>query len=308
MDTALMTTTSAEDGSFSFANVPYGTWLVREIQQPEGFILNETVFDVVITENAQVIEIDIVNEFIRGNITLTKVDADYPENKLSGATFEVYKDNNADGAIDDGDELIGSMAEKETGIYEMKDLIYGQYLVKETVAPEGFLLDEGVYAVKISVNGETYVVENKAGVGFINNAQVGKIRIEKTSEDGAVEGFTFKVEGTDITGKAFSQEFVTNENGEIIIEDLRIGDYVISEVANDKTEKYVLPDDVTVTVHADKTVVAKFHNELKPVIPDNPKTGDNSNMALWAALAVLSLAGVGITGFITFKKRKKEDE
>jgi len=31
-------------------------------------------------------------------------------------------------------------------------------------------------------------------------------------------------------------------------------------------------------------------------------------MALWAALAVLSLAGVGITGFITFKKRKKEDE
>ena len=308
IDTALMTTTSAEDGSFSFANVPYGTWLVREIQQPEGFILNETVFDVVITENAQVIEIDIVNEFIRGNITLTKIDADYPENKLTGATFDVYKDVNADGVIDDGDELMGSMAEKETGIYEMKDLISGQYLVKETVAPEGFLLDEGIYAVKITANGETYVVENKAGVGFINNAQVGKIRIEKTSEDGVVEGFTFKVEGTDITGKAFSQEFVTNENGEIIIEDLRIGNYVISEVANDKSEKYVLPDDVTVTVHADKTVVAKFHNELKPVIPDNPKTGDNSNMALWAALAVLSLAGVGITGFITFKKRKKEDE
>ena len=80
--------------------------------------------------------------------------------------------------------------------------------------------------------------------------------------------FTFKVEGTDITGKAFSQEFVTNEDGEILIEGLRIGDYVISEVATDKTDKYVLPDDVTVTVHADKTVVAKFHNELKPVIPD----------------------------------------
>ena len=70
----------------------------------------------------------------------------------------------------------------------------------------------------------------------------------------------------------------------------------------------MLPDDVTVTVHEDKTVVAKFHNELKPVIPDNPKTGDSSNMALWAALAVLSISGVGITGFITFKKRKKEDE
>ena len=40
----------------------------------------------------------------------------------------------------------------------------------------------------------------------------------------------------------------------------------------------------------------------------NPKTGDNSNIALWATLAVLSLAGIGITGFVTFKKRKKEDE
>ena len=37
-----------------------------------------------------------------GDITLTKVDADYPENKLSGATFEVYKDNNVDGVIDEG--------------------------------------------------------------------------------------------------------------------------------------------------------------------------------------------------------------
>ena len=189
----------------------------------------------------------------------------------------------------------------------MMDLRYGYYLIKETVAPAGFLLDEGVYAVFVETNGTTYIVENEAGVGFINNAQTGKIRIEKTSEDGVVEGFTFKVEGTDITGRAFSQEFVTNENGEIIIEGLRVGDYVISEVANEKTEKYTLPDDITVTVLADKTVVAKFHNELKPVVPDNPKTGDNSNIALWATLAVLSLAGVGITGFITFRK-KKEDE
>ena len=414
-ETALMITTSAEDGFFSFENIPYGEWIVREIAQPVGFVLDETAYDVVIKEDGQVIEIEIVNEYIMGDIILTKVDAEYPDNKLSGATFEIYKDVNADGVIDEGDELLGNLAEKENGVYEMLDLYYGHYLVRETVAPEGFLqdegvysvfidtdekvyvieneagvgfinkpikgnitltkvdaeypdnkltgatfevyqdvnadglldendvllgaltegdggvysmmnlryghyliketvapagflLDEGVYAVFVETNGTTYIVENEAGVGFINNAQVGKIRIEKTSEDGVVEGFTFKVEGTDITGKAFSQEFVTNEDGEILIEGLRIGDYVISEVATDKTDKYVLPDDVTVTVHADKTVVAKFHNELKPVIPDNPKTGDSSNLALWATLAVLSLAGVGITGFVTFKKRKKEDE
>ena len=44
-----------------------------------------------------------------GNIELTKVDADYPDNKLTGATFEVYKDVNGDGKLDDGDELIGNL-------------------------------------------------------------------------------------------------------------------------------------------------------------------------------------------------------
>lgn len=304
-DTALMTTTSAEDGSFSFESIPYGEWLIREIEQPTGFVINETVYDVVISENGQAVEMKIENKFVSGDITLTKVDADYPENKLTGAAFEVYEDVNADGKLDDSDVLVGTLTEGEAGIYEMKDMRYGHYLVIETVAPEGFILDTGVYGVFIEENGKVYAVENKAGVGFINNAQTGSIRIEKTSEDGVVEGFTFKVEGTDITGNSFSKEYVTDSNGEIHIEGLRVGSYVISEVGNEANKRYVLPDDITVTVHADKTVVAQFHNKL---IPDNPKTGDDSNIALWAALAVLSLAGIGITGFVTFKKRKKEDE
>ena len=45
------------------------------------------------------------DEFVRGNISLTKVDKDFPDNKLSGAVFEVYKDLNGDGKLDDGDEL-----------------------------------------------------------------------------------------------------------------------------------------------------------------------------------------------------------
>ena len=45
--------------------------------------------------------------YAHGNIKLTKVDEDYPDNKLTGATFEVYKDVNGDGKLDDADELIG---------------------------------------------------------------------------------------------------------------------------------------------------------------------------------------------------------
>lgn len=149
------------------------------------------------------------------------------------------------------------------------------------------------------------IVENEAGKGFINKAQVGNIRIEKTSEDGVLKGFTFRVEGSDITGNAFSKDFVTDENGQIHIEGLRVGNYVISEVGNKANEKYVLPENVTVTVHEGKTVVAKFYNELKPVIPDVPKTGDTTNMPLWAALAGISLLGAGVAAFFTFRKKKE---
>ena len=100
-ENALMTVTSKEDGSFSFEQIPFGIWYVREIEQPTGFVLNENVYEVNIAENEQVVEIEIVNEFVHGNITLTKVDADFPDNKLTGATFEVYQDNNADGKPDD---------------------------------------------------------------------------------------------------------------------------------------------------------------------------------------------------------------
>ncbi|MGI6721479.1 MAG: ParB/RepB/Spo0J family partition protein [Anaerovoracaceae bacterium] len=84
---AIMTATSEKDGSFSFAKVPYGKWIVREIEAPEGFVLDDTSYEVNIGENEQVIEVEITDEYIHGNIELTKVDADYPDNKLTGATF-----------------------------------------------------------------------------------------------------------------------------------------------------------------------------------------------------------------------------
>lgn len=153
-----MTTTSAKDGSFSFAKVPYGKWIVREIEQPKGFVLDEKAYEVNISKAEQVVEIEIVNEYVHGNIILTKVDAEYPDNKLTGATFEVYKDTNENGKIDDGDELIGNLEETETGIYEMKELLYGKYIVRETKAPEGFLLDKGEYSVFIEKD-ETSIID-----------------------------------------------------------------------------------------------------------------------------------------------------
>lgn len=307
-NTVIKTSVSDEDGGFAFTMIPYGNWVIREIESPAGYVLSEAIIPVTVSENGAVVEIQITNNRIRGNVQLTKVDKDYPENTLAGAEFELYADSNSNGEFDSDDELIGILQELTGGVYQMNDLLYGGYFVKEKTAPTGFFLDRNAYYVQIIENGETVIVENEAGKGFINAAQTGNIRIEKTSEDKVLKGFTFKVEGTDITGQPFCKEYVTDENGEIHIDGLRVGDYVISEVANEATEKYELPDAVTVTVLEGKTTVAKFYNKLIPKIPDIPKTGDETNTPLWGALALISLAAAGVTAFIGYRKTKGKEK
>ena len=75
----------AADGRFSVEKVPYGTGVGREIESPTGFVLSEEEITVTIGAVDEVVEIELVNYFIKGNIELTKVDKDYPDNKLTGA-------------------------------------------------------------------------------------------------------------------------------------------------------------------------------------------------------------------------------
>ena len=298
-ENAIQTTVTAADGSFSFEKVPYGTWVIREIESPTGFVLSEEEITVTIGAVNDVVEIELVNYFIKGNIELTKVDKDYPDNKLTGAEFEVYSDTNGDGKLDSGDKLLGTMTELDGGVYQMKELRYGKYLVREKTAPTGFVLDENVYSVSIEENGKTYIVENEAGVGFVNAAQKGSLKIVKTSSDGKIEGFSFRVTGAD----GYDQTFKTDKNGEIYIEGLRIGEYTVSEVNDSVSAGYILPADKQATVKVGATTIVEMHNELR----DTPKTGDDFNLALWVSLAAASVLGAGVLGFVGFKKKKKED-
>lgn len=299
-ENALATATSAEDGSFSFVGVPYGNWVLKELESPAGFILSDEIIPVTIEEDGQVVEISLANERIYGDLRLTKVDKDYPDNKLTGAEFEVYRDTNGNKELDEGDELLGKMEETSTGIYEMVHILYGGVFVKETKAPEGFLLDENAYYVEITEHGKIYEVENEAGKGFVNAAQTGSLRIEKTSSDGKVEGFSFRVTGAN----GYDQTFKTDKNGEIFIEGLRVGDYTVSEVSDSASANYALPADKTVTIFADKTTVAQMHNELR----DTPKTGDESKPWLWMTLMGVSAAGAAVLGITAYLNKRRKDE
>ena len=172
--------------------------------------------------------------------------------------------------------------------------------VKETKAPEGFYLDENAYYFEIIENGKTVTVENEAGKGFVNAAQVGSLKIIKTSSDSKVEGFSFRVTGPN----GYSEIFTTDKNGEILIENLCIGEYVISEVSDNASAAYILPADKTASVFEGAVTKVEMHNELR----DTPKTGDDSNPALWLSLLGISAVGAAILGVIGWKKKKTEKE
>lgn len=81
--------------------MPYGNWIVREIEAPTGFVLSDTAFAVNVDKDGAIIDIEIENTLIRGNVALTKVDKDYPDNKLTSAEFDVYRDSNKDEKLDE---------------------------------------------------------------------------------------------------------------------------------------------------------------------------------------------------------------
>lgn len=108
----ILTTVSAEGGSFTFADIPYGEYVVREIAAPEGYVMDDTPYTVKVDQNGAVVEIEITNKLIRGSVQLTKVDKSYPDHHLSGAVFEVYRDG----------KLVGQMEELSDGVYKLDDL------------------------------------------------------------------------------------------------------------------------------------------------------------------------------------------
>ena len=298
--------TYVTDGNGQFTTVYYACgddWTIREITPSEGYLLDSTVYPVGAepqryTAEYNPIALDVTEQVIRGGVALTKVDKDYPENKLEGAVFEVYRDSNRNQELDAEDELLGTMEELGGGEYALTGLCYGGYFAKEAQAPEGFYLDENAYYFAITTDGETVTVENEAGKGFVNAAQVGSLRIVKTSSDGKLEGFSFRVTGAN----GYDQVFQTDAEGVILIEGLRIGDYTVSEVRDSSSDGYLLPADKTASVFEGAVTEVEMHNEKKPAL-EVPQTGDNSHMALW--LGLLGISGIGAAAILLMRKRKK---
>lgn len=286
------------NGKFELTELPTGKYTITEINNAEGYLPKTQVKTITVTKDATA-SAEFVNKVIVGNVTLTKVDEDYPENKLTGAIFTVYKS--------DKKTVVGTLKETETGVYSLEGLVYGEYYVQETKAPEYFVRDVNFYYFQIVNDGETVEVSNdELGKGtFINAPQKGEIKIVKTSYDKNVEGFHFEVTGKTYTGQDFKKTYTTDKNGIIRITDLRAGEYTIHEVEDSASAGYLLPEDKQLTIDCDGAMlVAEMHNSK---LPDNPPTGASDDGFTQTAIIVISAIMITTSVVLVFplSKRRK---
>lgn len=202
-----------EDGTVSFAGLRPGTYKLQEVDCPEGFWYCDAAVHSVTIRGEQTATYFHYNE-CGGGMTIVKTADD---NNVANIEFYIY-----DAATDE--EVFHGFT-LDDGTLPVGKLHVGEYIVKEIV-PDGYICD-GENPVTVTVKAHE-VTE----VPFKNLKNVGSLHIEKeTNTDGDLDGWMFAVyKDAACERPVAGSPFVTDENGQITIRDLRVGTYYVKEI------------------------------------------------------------------------------
>lgn len=254
---------------------------------------------------------------LHGSIMTTKVNADDPTDKISGATFGVYSDADGDGIFNaKTDKLVGTLQEGDTGVYTLDSLPYGKFFLHEDKAPEGFVQDNIYYPFEIKEDGQIVNFETVPGKDFPNKPIKGTVtttKVDATNPQHKLSGAVFEIY-RDADGNGRYTEGVDTlvgrmdeiETGFYSLSDLVYGKYLIYEAqapANFVRDTIYYPfsiteDGQTVTF---ETIPGKdFPNSP---VPNRPKTGSSRSVLPYIAFAGSAL---GLTTVLLVRRKKRK--
>ena len=301
-DTAIMTAVSDENGFFEFDDVPFGKYIVREIESPRGYILSDKEYTVSISEDGEVIEITAENK----PITVEISKRDIYGNELEGAEMVL---ENADGETVDKWTSDGKN-------HIVSKLGTGEYVLKEIAAPDGYII-----ATDIKFNVDVYgnvTVENVDSKAVSDNGDplitmvddTTKVQISKqditTGEE--LPGATLQI--IDEDGNVV-EEWVSTDEAHFIEGKLIAGkEYTLRETI--APDGYEIANEIRFTVNEDGSVTeVVMYDEHTPdletpptVIIDIPHTGVSADNS--AELYLVATAVIMVFGMVIYKKNDKE--
>lgn len=286
--------TTDSNGLAEITNLPLGKYVVEETQATTGYLLDSTKHNVTLSYKGQTQKI-VLESFEKIDITPTgeikvyKTD-DY-NNKLKGAEISLYAREDIKNVAGTrtwykkGD-LITKAITNDEGMVKFSDLYLGKYYVKETNAPEGYLLNTKEFDAELKYKDQNTKVIYLDINNVIDEEPTGTITIiKKDSETGSVpqgdatfNGAVYKVYASeDIYNKAKTKKFYSN------------GDLVATRTMNEKGEteditnlplgKYVVKEETApIGYMLDKNtynVELKYKDQYTKVITDTKTSLEN---------------------------------
>lgn len=257
--------TTNSSGILYFTNVPLGEIKIQEISAPVGYKLDSTVHTYNVTSDkvtSAVYEMepeDFTEDVFKGHIQITKQiemlgadvqleqGAEYQVYLKSAGSYNAAKDTERDYLVTGAD-----------GKSITKDLPYGTYTLHQVKGVPGREFKD--MDVDVHENGKTYEVT------LTNELKYAPLKIVKTSEDGNVAGFTFKVTRL---SDGYSKTYTTNAAGEIITDQMpvyvdadatQLYEYKVEEI--NVPDKYRTPDAQTITLTYGQTAEVRFYNQI----------------------------------------------
>ena len=306
-DNAYMTDVSDENGHFEFDKIPYGEYIVREIEAPTGYILSDESYPVTISEDGEIIEIIAVNK----PITVEISKQDVYGNELAGAEMQL---ENSDG------EVVDKWTSDGTN-HVVTELPAGGYTLKEIAAPDGYVIAtdirftvdvygkitvENVDATAVSENGNPLIV-------MVDDTTKVKISKRDITTDKELAGATLQI--IDEDGNV-ATEWVSTDEAHFIEGKLIAGkEYTLRETI--APDGYEIASEIKFTVNTDgsvtEVVMYDEHTpelEIPPTVTiDTPNTGvsaDNSAEFYLVAAAVVVAFGMVICKRNDKEKRKDD--
>lgn len=276
------TMTTNSDGYAVSDYLPLGKYRVVEFETNDNYILDTTEYHIELTEIDNKTEVvyssyEMINLLKKGILEVTKTDL-INGDVIPNTTIQIFTENN---------EKIFEGITDENGKIIIENLSVGQkYYIIESEPATGYVITDEIVYFEITENGEIVKAEMK------NKPIIGTLEFTKldfsTSEpipNTLVEIYSLEDEKNPI----FSGR--TDENGMIIIDELRYGKYFIIEKET-ATPDYILnPERMYFEILEDgKVVKCTMVNELAPI--EVPKTSANDYYIIVGALIIFT--GIGV--------------
>ncbi|MGM8365834.1 SpaA isopeptide-forming pilin-related protein, partial [Virgibacillus sp. W0181] len=262
--------TTNEAGILVVEDLKPGNYAFIETKAPFGYQLDDTpiTFEIVFNQQTAA-EVQAENQYLPSTFELTKEGED--GQLLEGVTFALQDAN--------GSPLREGLLTNEAGKLTIDDLTPGSYQLVETATVPGYDLDTTPIPFEIGL-GQTNVTE----VTFENPLSTGSVELTKVGEEGdTLAGAEFSL--VDEAGDELQTGLTTNEEGLLVVEDLKPGNYAFVETkAPFGYELEDIPIEFEIVFNQQEPMYLDFKNNLLKTALQIVKVDATTDAALRGAV------------------------